>query len=213
MKKKLNRRIVAIILATVLTVAIILTAWGVTRLITRKKPLESLQAVAQNYGTIKLDCNYSETSHSLAVNQTTEYINRSTQTLYSVKFHLYANAFQKGAEYPAVAPSDIEQAYPNGFDAGYAKVTTPHITLGGDDNTVITVPLKEGLKAGDKIEIDLEGKISKYSTDMKQKYIVVEMIYDKQQDVIVYSNGVSRVVSYYASLFVVQPDNEFADVV
>ncbi len=68
-------------------------------------------------------------------------------------------------------------------------------------------------KLNSKIEIDLEGKISKYSTDMKQKYIVVEMIYDKQQDVIVYSNGISRVVSYYASLFIVQPDNEFADII
>jgi len=156
MNKKIRRRIFAVLLASALSLAIVFSAFGISRSITRKQKTQGLHAVAQDYGTIRLDCNYSETSHTLAVNQTTEYINHSTQTLFDVKFHLYANAFQENAAYPAVAPSEIQRAYPNDFDAGYAKVTTPHIILGGDDKTVITVPVEQGIEPGEKSEINLQ---------------------------------------------------------
>lgn len=156
MNSKIKRRIFALILASILTTGIILTAIGIGRTLKPKATIDSLQAAAQDYGTIKLDCNYSETSHTLAVNQTTTYVNHSMQTLYDIKFHLYSNAFQTNASHPAVAPSDIKRAYPNGFDPGYAKVTTPHILIGGTDNTVITVPLEHGLKTGEKINVDLQ---------------------------------------------------------
>lgn len=156
MSAKIKRRILAIVLATILTAGIALTAFGVGQMLTRKKAFNPLQAASQDYGTIKLDCNYSETSHTLAVNQTTTYVNHSPLTLFEVKFHLYANAFQAGAAYPAVAPSEVDRAYPNGFDAGYAKVTTPHILIGDSDNTVITVPLEHGLEVGESVDIDLQ---------------------------------------------------------
>lgn len=156
MKIKIKKKVLAVILATILTAGIVLTVLGIGQILNRKNRLYGLQAVAQDLGTITLDCNYSENSHTLAVNQTTHYINRSTQTLFEIKFHLYGNAFKANAEYPAVAPSEIDRAYPNGFDAGYAKVTTPHILLGGNDNTVITVPLEKGLKQGQSIDVDLQ---------------------------------------------------------
>ncbi len=156
MTQKIRRRILALALATVLTLAIVLSVFGIGQALRHEQTLSPLQTASQNYGTIKLDCNYSEDSHTLAVNQLTTYINHSTQTLFDVKFHLYANAYQKDAAYPAVAPSEIERAYPNGFDAGYAKVTTPHILIGGEDNTVITVPLDHGLKTGESIDLNLQ---------------------------------------------------------
>ena len=156
MNSKIQRRIFAIVLATILTAGIALTAFGIGRMLSHKNYLSSLQAAAQNYGTITLDCNYSENSHTLAVNQTTHYINHSTQILFEIKFHLYGNAFQANAQYPAVAPSEIDRAYPNGFDAGYAKVTTPHTVVNGSDNTVVTVPLEHGLKPGKSIDVDLQ---------------------------------------------------------
>lgn len=157
MKAKIRRRIFAVVLASILTAIITLTAFGLGQMLSHKEtPLSALQTAAQNHGTIKLDCNYSETSHTLAVNQTTTYINHSTQTLFDIKFHLYGNAYQAKASYPAVAPSEIDRAYPDGFDAGYAKVTTPHILLGGNDNTVITIPLEQGLPTGQSINVDLQ---------------------------------------------------------
>lgn len=157
MKSKIKRRILAIVLATLLTTAIVVSAFGITQTLKQPtKPLSALQTTAQNYGTIKLDCNYSEDSHSLAVKQTTTYINHSTQTLYDVKFHLYGNAYREKAVFPAVAPTEVDRAYPNGFDAGYAKATTPKIYVGGDDKTLITVPLAVGLEPGEKIDLDLQ---------------------------------------------------------
>ena len=83
MHKKFKRRLWAVALASILTVGIILTTLLIGRAIRRQPtPLSALQTTAQNYGTIKLDCNYNEQSHTLAVNQTTTYINHSTQTLF-----------------------------------------------------------------------------------------------------------------------------------
>lgn len=156
MNAKIKRRILAAVLTIVFTVVIAGSAFGVGQLLSHKNYSHGLQATAQNYGTIKLDCNYSENSHTLAVNQTTHYINHSTQTLFEVKFHLYGNAFQSNATSPAVAPSEVARAYPNGFDAGYTKVTTPHVIVNGTDNTVITVPVDNGIKSGQSFDIDLQ---------------------------------------------------------
>lgn len=153
---KLKRRILAITLASILTLGIILSVVWLSQLASPRNQLYGLQAMAQNYDTINLDCTYSDTSKSLAVNQSTTYTNRSTQRLYEVKFHIYANAYQKDATYPAVAKADIARAYPNGFSAGYIKVTTPHTTISGIDNTVLTVPLSEALEPGKSVTLQLE---------------------------------------------------------
>ncbi len=68
-------------------------------------------------------------------------------------------------------------------------------------------------KLNEKIEIDMGGKISKYSTTMKQSHIVVELIYDKQQDAVVFYEGNSRVISYYAAMYVIKPNNDFFDII
>ena len=68
-------------------------------------------------------------------------------------------------------------------------------------------------KVNENIKIDMDGRISKYSTDMKQNHIVVEMIYDKQQDVVVYHEGKSRVISYYAAMYMLRPNEEFFDII
>ena len=68
-------------------------------------------------------------------------------------------------------------------------------------------------KITDKVEIDMDGKIAKYSTNMKQNHIAIEMIYDKQQDVVAYYEGESRVISYYAAIYLIKPNNEFFDII
>ena len=156
MEQKIKRRIWAIVLAIVLTAGIVVSAFGIGNMLQHEQPLSALQATAQNYGTIKLDCNYSETSHTLAVNQTTTYVNHSTQTLFDIKFHLYGNAYKKNAAFPAVAPCEADRAYPDGFDEGYAKVTTPHVIINGADDTVVTVPLDHGVAPGQSVNVDLQ---------------------------------------------------------
>lgn len=84
-----------------------------------------------------------------------------------------------------------------------------------DKTTSISIlkRLTNKTKVNENIKIDMVGQISKYSTDMKQNHIVVEMIYDEQQDVVVYHEGNSRVISYYAIMYVLRPNNEFFDII
>ena len=70
---------------------------------------------------------------------------------------------------------------------------------------------KTSLTAG--VEQDLDGDFVKYSTALKQKNIVVELIYDRQQDVIVECDGHTKVVSYYCLSYVIPVTEKFSDVV
>lgn len=61
-----------------------------------------------------------------------------------------------------------------------------------------------------QIEQETDGKYVSYSTDLKQDNIVVELIFNKSQDAVVYSNGNSRVISYFCILYVI-PDTDKLD--
>lgn len=100
-----------------------------------------------------------------------------------------------------------------GYKAGSKEYDNILKALNETTNISIFKRLVNKTKLNDKIEIDISGKIAKYSTNMKQNHIVVEMIYDKQQDVVAYYEGNSRVVSYYAAIYVIKPNNEFFDVI
>ena len=73
--------------------------------------------------------------------------------------------------------------------------------------------LNNKTKLNDKIQIDSSGNFAKWTTDLKQTNIVIELIYDTQQDVVVYDNGKSRVISYWCISYVIPATNKFADVV
>ena len=84
-----------------------------------------------------------------------------------------------------------------------------------DETTKISIfkRLNNKTKLNAKVQIDMDGAIAKYATEMKQNHIVVEMIFDEQQDVVAYYNGNSRVVSYYAAIYLIKPNNEFFDII
>ena len=63
------------------------------------------------------------------------------------------------------------------------------------------------------IEQDLEGKFADWSTEIKLENIVIELIYDKAQDLIVYVDGDTRVITYFCLAIVVPANNDFSDVV
>ena len=63
------------------------------------------------------------------------------------------------------------------------------------------------------IQQDLEGTFSKWSTDLKLHNIVVEFIYSKQQDCVVYVGEDTRVISYFCISFVIPTNEEFSDIV
>ncbi len=63
------------------------------------------------------------------------------------------------------------------------------------------------------VQQDLSGTFTKWSTDIKQENIVVELVYDKMQDVVVYVGDDTRVISYMCISFVIPTTKKFSDVV
>lgn len=196
---KWQRKIWALVIACVLTVAIVLSVVGLGKLTQPTVYLTALQTAAQDAGTINLDCHYSENNHTLAVKQVTTYRNHTNRSLSAVKFYLYANAYQKDARYPAVAKNEISRAYPNDFDAGYVKVTTPHTILGETDNTVVTVPLTKALSPEQSVDITLEYTIklpnvkhrlgyTKNTVNLGNFY-AIPVVYDNDWDIYPYSSN------------------------
>ena len=64
-----------------------------------------------------------------------------------------------------------------------------------------------------KLELSKDGTFAKYSPDLKTKNIVVELDFENEQDVIVYDDGHTRVVSFWCLAFVVSKEKGFADIV
>ena len=63
-----------------------------------------------------------------------------------------------------------------------------------------------------KIYQDSKGKYAKWSTDLHNKNIVIEFIYNKMQDLVVYDAGDSRTISYYCISFVVPETENFTEI-
>lgn len=64
-----------------------------------------------------------------------------------------------------------------------------------------------------KIIQDSESIYTKWSTDIKNKNIVIEFTYDKEQDLVVYKNGKSRVISYWSLALVIPSDGGFTEII
>lgn len=54
---------------------------------------------------------------------------------------------------------------------------------------------------------------AKWSTELKTKNIVIELTYDKEQDVVVTKNGNTRVISYWCLAIVIPADSGFTDMI
>ena len=64
-----------------------------------------------------------------------------------------------------------------------------------------------------KIVQDADKQYTKWSTDIKNKNVVIEFTYDKEQDLVVYKNGKSRVISYWCLALVIPSTSEFTEIV
>lgn len=63
-----------------------------------------------------------------------------------------------------------------------------------------------------KIFQDSNDKYAKWSTDLLNKNLVIEIIYNSIQDLVVYDGNNSRVVSYYCISFVVPKTDDFTEI-
>ena len=52
-----------------------------------------------------------------------------------------------------------------------------------------------------------------YDTDMKSEYLVIELVYDKEQNVVVYEGNDTTTIAFYDILFVIPYENKFNEIV
>ena len=78
-----------------------------------------------------------------------------------------------------------------------------------NETTTLSVfdKLINGFSLDKKIYQDSDGKYAKWSTDLLNNNLVIEIIYNSMQDLVVYDGKDSRVVSYYCISFVI-PDTK-----
>lgn len=70
-------------------------------------------------------------------------------------------------------------------------------------NLTVYNKLVNGFSLTKNIEMDTSGKFTKYSTDLLNKNLVIEFIYTTEQDLVVYEEGNSRVISFYCLSLVI----------
>ncbi len=72
--------------------------------------------------------------------------------------------------------------------------------------------LINGFSLSKRIHQDSDGKYQKWSTDLLNKNLVIEVIYNSMQDLIVYDGKYSRVISYWCISFVIPSTSDFTEI-
>ncbi|MCT4594320.1 MAG: M1 family metallopeptidase [Anaeromicrobium sp.] len=98
----------------------------------------------------------------LIIKENILYTNTSKATFKSIYLHLYPNAFKEEKTVP-FEQSDMILAYPKGFESGYMKITNirsgkEHLKFNeiGIGDSILKVELKEDLKPGEKVNLDID---------------------------------------------------------
>lgn len=79
-------------------------------------------------------------------------------------------------------------------------------------NLPIFTRLASGGNINDKVEQDLGGIFNNYTTEMKQRYVAVEIVFSEPQDFVVYYDGDSRVITSWAIIYVIVPGTQYDEV-
>ena len=108
-----------------------------------------------------VEAEYDETAQQLRVHEVFKYTNRTGQTLDALCFNLWPNAYADEHDAP-VADSELQFAYPEGFSAGGAEVTSVRAAgkeagwrLEGKQRTLLRVQLPFRLRPTGSVEVAL----------------------------------------------------------
>lgn len=119
----------------------------------------------ENISSYKMDVILDDESKGLICNQTVNYINNTKQDLKNIYFHIYPNAFSK-EEYAPFEKSQMNKAYPNGFNEGYIDIKNILIqnqkakyNIEGNKEDILKICLDKPLKRNQPIAIDIKYRI------------------------------------------------------
>lgn len=108
-----------------------------------------------------VEAEYDETAQELRVREVFKYTNRTGQALEALCFNLWPNAYAEEKSAP-VANSERQQAYPDGFSAGSARVEEVRAAgketgyrLEGAQRTLLKVQLPFTLRPMGSVEVEL----------------------------------------------------------
>ena len=124
---------------------------------------DTLKKARASVDSISITASYCADSKTLTASQSISYKNRTGIPLDIVKFHIYANAYQEGAQNPPVTDTDIPQAYPNGKSFGGITINSLYVDnkkvtpiIDGDDDTVLIVALPLSLARNHTAQISID---------------------------------------------------------
>ncbi len=154
---KKRRRLFVIILAL-----LIIIGGGLrTFILTNQRETFTLQD-EKNKNEYTIDVIYDDETNRILCNESLVYINNTKTTLDKIYLHIYPNAFCEKESVP-FENSEMNRAYPNGFNEGYIdlkNVLTNNKKLKheviGDKNDILEIKLDKLLKAGEQVKIDLK---------------------------------------------------------
>lgn len=115
-----------------------------------------------NLNKYVIDVVFDDESKRLMCNQGIEYVNNSNIELDKLYFHIYPNAFSK-KEFAPFEESDMQSAYPNGFNEGYINIkkissnnNNLKYNISGEKEDILEIELNEKINPKEKISINID---------------------------------------------------------
>ena len=117
---------------------------------------------SKNINNYIIDAVFDDKDKKIKCNQNTTYVNNTGKTLDKIYMHIYPNAFSDEEICP-FEKSEIEKAYPNGFNKGYIEIKNVlnngnklEYSIKGDKNDILEIVLNKKLNDGEKYSIDMK---------------------------------------------------------
>ena len=123
---------------------------------------KTINKASKNLVTYTINAEYSD-DHTLAVNQTINYINKDNSLHDKLVFHLYPNSFGENVANKPVSSLHYDRAYPNGFSPGGISMSKVmqngdevQYSVTGVDNDFLEIKLSGSLAPDDKCILTFE---------------------------------------------------------
>lgn len=123
---------------------------------------ETLNIPKEESNQYTIDVIFDDESKRMMCNQNLVYVNKTGKDIDKIYLHIYPNAFSK-REYAPFEKSEMNEAYPNGFNEGYIDIKNIlnnseklSYSINGDKNDILEINLGKALKDKEKISIDLK---------------------------------------------------------
>ncbi|MGH7593217.1 MAG: hypothetical protein ACRELE_05135, partial [Gemmatimonadales bacterium] len=114
----------------------------------------------------QIDARLDEASYTLSGNEAVKYINHSPDTLHTISFHLYLNAFRPGSRWSDADSAERRRRFNDLKDPNYGFNHVRNVTVDGAavepfwpfgrDSTVVRFTLPQALSPGDSITVTMD---------------------------------------------------------